>query len=915
MQFAHSLTFLCLVVFATGFALPGAYERLYFYYAYRLEQLTGGKTIAPGCSKASPCSLKDFIQYIQTDQKTVLLKTTEDLPNIEETAKKIVDAGLTGEIAVNRVVTGISDFSVLLKKVAGIVEGKMKASLHTNNKANEAERKKAQSDLDDIKTKIPEAVKGIVNARLESALLEFRPYKGFRIVPTKEGNGLDVKETVAANKGSTSEEHLESLWKKYIGRKKPTEKLLRDFRPFQDFKVKTTGSGRDMTLNIEDTLKASPGMDKEWLSNQWNMHHDHGHERNIKVLEDHLEELCGDGSRKRQDSVCNPKSDQDVPKDQDEKGKELPAPRPEQIDVAKTAEQVSEIEFSNFAEAYGLKVLPKEWKVKFPEVRTKLLGYKPLEPSSPKLNAGSGGVAGGKFIGTIGPVLWVGGVVQAFATNASALDRAAAITAIIPLVGCAVGDAAKDGSGNAIMNNLDTALCFLGDGLLLSGFLPASIIVGLLRTIIQTFTPPPKLPSKEEMQSSRDKAWMGFLNENLYTYIYSHEELYPRGTNNSYAYKLESVLKIEALAVSSYSAMTIGALNASSRIVTPNLDQKQLQTSTENATKIIRNNTLTEIAKRQRKFLLSLPLNLRDNFTSPIKDKYNTEFITKITSEEMIIKYQGPEPLNDEHYAYAVGTQNKAEANRIRRAPTRKHMDEIGEFLRKTPLPVPNLYEVSFILGQSKGLTVTHRTLSAQDYIKQKDSTISDDVANTIAIKHTISVVHLLQGKIKENQLADIYPALDDKSRRELNILLSMRMGQAYEEAKVADADRRRGQYLPLTELHKLIRPIVPPVPTHPNNTILVGLLIGLSNAVVETKLNESNLELLTKNSQDAMNKFKQFILQIYNPEFKSSLLDLQFKSDHLSKDLKSSGEMPRPLSDKPHARGWRRRDNTPTEK
>ncbi|KAK2592208.1 hypothetical protein QQS21_010096 [Conoideocrella luteorostrata] len=560
---------------------------------------------------------------------------------------------------------------------------------------------------------------------------------------------------------------------------------------------------------------------------------------------------------------------------------------PEELDVAKTAEEVSEMEFAAFARAFGLDAIPKKWKMKFSEVRPKLLGYKPLMPKSPNLRAGSGGVAGAKLFGAVGVAAWVNGVIQAFRQDASALDRAAAITAIIPFVGCAVGRAAKDKNNeNSVINSIDEALCYLGDGLLLGGFAPAAVVVGFARVIIQSFKPPPELPKEEEIQRARDESWKDFISEQVFTFIYSHENLYPEGRNGSFAPMLESALKIESLAVISRIAQEIGALNASSRISSPNLDQKQLQISAQNATEKVREEALAEVVKRQQNTLLGLPFSLRDNFEASLSAsarEYNSKFIKEITSSAMIKKHSPSELVSD----IAIGETalvGPADHKEIKYGEAKRRMEKISEFLQKQPLPMPSLFEVAFVLGQSKGMKITPRTLSIQDFLKQRVAPISNSLASAITITHATSVVRLLQGEIKEDQLPTTYPLLNNDIRHQLNILLSIKLGKIYEDAKVANADKLNGRFLSPTERDSLVRPLVPPIVTKPNTTVLVGLLIGLSNTIAEAKLNESSHELPEKQREDVNKKSNIFQTLVNRPQGPETILKLQFESDATSR-------------------------------
>ncbi|KHO10875.1 hypothetical protein MAA_11556 [Metarhizium robertsii ARSEF 23] len=503
-------------------------------------------------------------------------------------------------------------------------------------------------------------------------------------------------------------------------------------------------------------------------------------------------------------------------------------------EVADIAEKVSQDEFAKLVKKFKLTRVVERWLMSIPDARKRLLNYKPLGPKSPKLRAGSGGTAGSLAIGAIGAAAWVGGVVAAFVRDASALDRAAAVTSIIPLAGCITGLAAEENKGEISASaGVDSTMCFLGDALILGGLAPIGVVVHLARLLVQTFTPPPKPPTKEEMQSLRDTQWQGFTKNSLYTYIYSHAYLYPSG---SFANKLENALAIEAMMVISEGAQSIGALNASSRVPDSNSDQELLQGNSQEAAEKIREAISVEITGRQQRFLLGLPAVLRSNSTALLKttaEQFNDNFIKKVTSRETVDRYRSFQ-------------ENPSPGGRLpgrsRQQFLVKLMDGIGKHLRETPLPMPDLIEVAFILGQSKGLTnIDPLVLSPREYMKQLANTASEEDINRVTIQHAFGVLHLIQGKIKQHELPTIFPVQDSQSRQGLQVLLAMQIGKAYEEAKIKRADKFKGEYLPDSDRKVLIHPLTIPLEEHPDAPLLIGLVLGISKDLVEASLAESS--------------------------------------------------------------------------
>ncbi|KJK74733.1 hypothetical protein H634G_10045 [Metarhizium anisopliae BRIP 53293] len=508
------------------------------------------------------------------------------------------------------------------------------------------------------------------------------------------------------------------------------------------------------------------------------------------------------------------------------------AEKPEALQI--TEQYMSQDEFAKLVKKFKLTRVVERWLMSIPDARKRLLNYKPLGPKSPKLRAGSGGTAGSLAIGAIGAAAWVGGVVAAFVRDASALDRAAAVTSIIPLAGCITGLAAEENKGEISASaGVDSTMCFLGDALILGGLAPIGVVVHLARLLVQTFTPPPKPPTKEEMQSLRDTQWQGFTKNSLYTYIYSHAYLYPSG---SFANKLENALAIEAMMVISEGAQSIGALNASSRVPDSNSDQELLQGNSQEAAEKIREATSVEITGRQQRFLLGLPAVLRSNSTALLKttaEQFNDNVIKKVTSRETVDRYRSFQ-------------ENPSPGGRLpgrsRQQFLVKLMDGIGKHLRETPLPMPDLIEVAFILGQSKGLTnIDPLVLSPREYMKQLANTASEEDINRVTIQHAFGVLHLIQGKIKQHELPTIFPVQDSQSRQGLQVLLAMQIGKAYEEAKIKRADKFKGEYLPDSDRKVLIHPLTIPLEEHPDAPLLIGLVLGISKDLVEASLAESS--------------------------------------------------------------------------
>lgn len=83
---------LLLVILAAriaAFSDSGAYERLWYWYAYTLD--TSGSKIAPGCaSKARRCTFAQFMNFIEKDPTKVLTGNLDKVnPNDVKNAVRI----------------------------------------------------------------------------------------------------------------------------------------------------------------------------------------------------------------------------------------------------------------------------------------------------------------------------------------------------------------------------------------------------------------------------------------------------------------------------------------------------------------------------------------------------------------------------------------------------------------------------------------------------------------------------------------------------------------------------------------------------------------------------------------------------------------------------------------------------------
>ncbi len=843
--FQPVLAVLGCAILAAGYSIPGSVERVYFYYAYKLDFLTpGAQVIAPGCpgAKGKACTLDEFIRYIsQNSEKLPKFSiTTEEYPPVAATAQKIADEGLTGVIDVNKVVQDAKgNYATLLRKVGDRVLGKLESG-----PKDAAEL----ANFEICKTNVFESMKAVYNERMRAAVESFKPFAGeaeaFKVVEIEKGRGKTVNwgETVKANPGKTKKE-ITTAWKEHIagGHEENLRMLEESVRTAKDLVCPAGGSRRRAKRQaalcgeaiIQDPL---PGPDDAATPPKG---------------EDTPAPPKGEEAPtppKGEDATTPPKGkDAAAPP----KGEDVPAPpKGEKIPssklgkAAELAETISEKEFAEIAAKRGLSTLAKEkWSMSLSDVRTSLK-YERLTPASPKVSGGGfkGPSAGAGAAAIVGGAVWVYGVVDAFTHNVTALDRAAAVTAIIPFVGCAVQTAAEVEKGD--VNGLDSAMCILGDGLLLTPAFPLGIAIHVVRAVMSFFKPPP-VPTLEDMQSARDKTWNRFLDDDIYTYIYSHPSYnnvtdHPRRSEEkTFGEKLESALAIEELAVQSQGAQTIGAASASAQedleaTVSPE-EKAEMEKGILTAKEQILAAMDKEIVRRQRQLLMTLPKALKESHDislQPTADQYNKDFIENVASEKMVNTYKKISFVDPDS-----GRQFD-DADEVR-----AKLNGIATSLRQAPPALPGYFDLAYIVGQSRALvSLNNATLSPQDYMREKVANLSESSVQLHALHHTLQVARLLTKKTTEDKLSTFFPNDDAQGARELQTIVAMKYGRLHDDAKFKWADAKFNgatsffldEQMPgLTRY--LTHPEVPPSLEKTESTLVVSLVIGLGQSIVES--------------------------------------------------------------------------------
>ncbi|KAM4060653.1 Heat-labile enterotoxin, A chain [Hirsutella rhossiliensis] len=515
-------------------------------------------------------------------------------------------------------------------------------------------------------------------------------------------------------------------------------------------------------------------------------------------------------------------------------------PTAKEQEVALAAETASERDFTELMVAYKVAPVAQErWKMSLSDVRTKALGYKRLGPKAPALRPGALGkgitskLGGGVFLGA---VLWAPGVVLAFVANTTALDRLAAVTSIVPLVGCATQALAKAPDH---IDTVDTALCFLGDALILGGATaPLGIAVHIVRAMVQAFKPPPELPTKEATRQTRDQTWLDFTRNSIYKYLYSDKYYYEKG--DGFATKLESGLAIEAAAVLSHGAQTLGVLNATGARAIEEAktgqEQTEIRRGLEASMQGIRDLIQANVSSRHRSYLVGLPALLRDNAYESLKvtaDNYNNDLITEVTSFKNIQRYPAGATWDD-----IAGTISGAPVGSDPYRDARPRMDDIAAYLREQPIRIPARLDVAYVVGQSKALAgrVDPRVLSPQAYLAEQWPKWQQSSIDELCIRNALRVALFLEGKYDDARIKDFDAVNSNKVFDGLSLLTAIKFGRIYDEFKVAYAYEQYKLYLPESAIPWVTLPAVSPLPVtnRPSHPYIMGLVLGLTDSIVQ---------------------------------------------------------------------------------
>ncbi|KAK2616499.1 hypothetical protein QQS21_000541 [Conoideocrella luteorostrata] len=507
--------------------------------------------------------------------------------------------------------------------------------------------------------------------------------------------------------------------------------------------------------------------------------------------------------------------------------------------LVETAEQISEKKFLQLADEHGVaKIAEERWSMSLPDVR-KELKYQRLSLGSIKSMLSKAGKE------VLGDPLWILGVVDAFTSDVTKLDRFAALTAIIPVVGCGAQAAADEEKGN--VDPMDTFLCVFGDVLLLTPAWPVGVAINIVRAV-RGFFRPPKVPTKEDMQTSRDRAWNRFLDDRIYTYIYSHPYNSKKG---SFSDKLNSSLAIEALAVLSQGAQTVGAAQAAVQDASGNGNSTMVATRLQEAMS-------NEIVRRQRQVLINLPKALKkdtEGSLGPLAADYNKGFVGNLTTQDMVNRYKET----------FVGDPEVPGSARTNEDEVRAKLKDIATYLEKTPPKLPGLFDLAYIIGQSRGMvSLDPKTLSPADHVNATAPGQSELYVNALSLHHAVQVARLLRGSITEDKLSTEFPTKD--GARDLQILIAMKFGRVYDEAKFKMADEMfkgsAAYFIDLQDpnaIRVLTHPDIPAVKANTEAVPYLALVTGLTDNLIENlrRLKDTKTVGMTQVIMDMLKKIE----------------------------------------------------------
>ncbi|KAM4067301.1 hypothetical protein HRG_001276 [Hirsutella rhossiliensis] len=172
-------------------------------------------------------------------------------------------------------------------------------------------------------------------------------------------------------------------------------------------------------------------------------------------------------------------------------------------ELVQLADKIAESEFASLMSRFGVSDLLKNGKQSFSELRAQFKGYSPLKDKSwaAKRVSGAKGAKGAIALTLVTLPLYFKDVFDVFTSESSTLEKVAAGTSILPVVGCATKAAADDENGE--VGVASTSLCFVGETLLFTPLAPVGLLLRSIGSVVEFH----EKQDPQNLQSRRDTAW------------------------------------------------------------------------------------------------------------------------------------------------------------------------------------------------------------------------------------------------------------------------------------------------------------------------------------------------------------------------------------------------------------------------
>ncbi|WP_169813678.1 glycosyltransferase [Nocardia pseudobrasiliensis] len=222
---------------------------------------------------------------------------------------------------------------------------------------------------------------------------------------------------------------------------------------------------------------------------------------------------------KRAVDACPPGGEESRPPTEESAPKPEPERVPSRVGQQLQAQREARIaeEFQRLAGQHGLRVVARNGSVVSPrDIHVRFEGYMKLSPQTKAKftnNLRTAGKAAGGAAAAAGVALWAKGMYDTFSSDdAASWDKAAAITAIVPFVGCAVRATADSDRSSTGQNALELTKCLAMDALALSPLWPAVVVYAVVDFFVNQWKQA-QIPSLADFEQARKSAWEKYVKE------------------------------------------------------------------------------------------------------------------------------------------------------------------------------------------------------------------------------------------------------------------------------------------------------------------------------------------------------------------------------------------------------------------